>query len=154
MNYTNFIDSSQAHLPVQYTTNIELIRQKWLWCCDLQRATSSRTCKTSFLFAQLAARVQAGCSSFPFYTPTKPLIRYNFKYKAVLISKLKYFYILNIYKTVHEYFGSLAKLTWSPGFTFTLQETRSIHDSTNRSKIESISKEPVQRSAVAKLVER
>ena len=30
----------------------------------------SRTCKTSLLFALLAVRVQAGCSTFPFYTPT------------------------------------------------------------------------------------
>ena len=28
MNYTNLIDSCQAHLPVQYTLNIELSRQK------------------------------------------------------------------------------------------------------------------------------
>ena len=42
----------------------------------------------------------------------------------------------------HEYFGSLAKLKWSPkkGFTLTLQETQSIHDSKNIPKIEFISK--------------
>ena len=28
MNYTNLIDSCQAHLPMQYALNIELIRQK------------------------------------------------------------------------------------------------------------------------------
>ena len=28
MNYTNLIDSCQAHLTVQYASNIELIRQK------------------------------------------------------------------------------------------------------------------------------
>ena len=31
MNYINLIDSFQAHLPVQYATNIELIGQKWYW---------------------------------------------------------------------------------------------------------------------------
>ena len=39
MNYTNLIDSCQAHLPMQYASNIELIRQKWYWCCDWQRST-------------------------------------------------------------------------------------------------------------------
>ena len=56
----------------------------------------SRTCKTSLLFAPLAVRVQAGCSAFPFYTPTKPLIRLYFKYNTVLIPKLKIFFILVI----------------------------------------------------------
>ena len=40
MNYTNWIDSCQAYLPVQYALNIELICQKWYWCCDWQRATA------------------------------------------------------------------------------------------------------------------
>ena len=57
----------------------------------------SCTCKTSLLFAPLAVRVQAGCSAFPFYTPTKPLIRLYFKYKTVLIPKIKIIYILGIY---------------------------------------------------------
>ena len=30
----------------------------------------SRTCKTSLFYAPLAVRVQAGCSAFPFYTPS------------------------------------------------------------------------------------
>ena len=70
--------------------------------------------------------LKAGCSAFPFYTPTKPLIRLYFKYKTVLVPKSKiYFLNLDIYnKNVnisnklvlecswnHEYFGSLAKLT-------------------------------------------
>ena len=53
----------------------------------------SRSCKTSLLFAPLAVRVQAGCSAFPFYTPTKPLIQLHFKYKTVLIPKLKISFI-------------------------------------------------------------
>ena len=39
MNCTNLIDSCQAHLPIQYASNIELIGQKWYWCCDWPRAT-------------------------------------------------------------------------------------------------------------------
>ena len=34
MNYKKMIDSCQAHMPVIYASNIELIRQKWYWCCD------------------------------------------------------------------------------------------------------------------------
>ena len=49
----------------------------------------SRTCKTSLLSAPLAVRVQAGCSAFPFYNPTKPLRRLYLKFKHILISKLK-----------------------------------------------------------------
>ena len=41
----------------------------------------SCTCKSSFLFAPLAVRVQTACSAFPFCTPTKPLIRLNIKSK-------------------------------------------------------------------------
>ena len=74
MNYINLIDSCQADLPVQYASNIQLISQKWYWCCDWQRATT----EPSLLFAQLAVCVQAGCSTFPFYTPTKPLIQFLF----------------------------------------------------------------------------
>ena len=54
----------------------------------------NRTCKTSLLFAQLAVRVQAGCSTFPFYTPTKPFIRLIFKNNTVLIPKLKIIFVL------------------------------------------------------------
>ena len=38
MNYINLIDSCQAHLPVQYASNIKFIRQMWYWCCDWQQA--------------------------------------------------------------------------------------------------------------------
>ena len=50
-------------------------------------------CKTSLVFAPLAFCVQAGCSAFPFYATTKLLIRFYFKYKTVLIPKLKTFFI-------------------------------------------------------------
>ena len=39
MSYINLIDICPDHLPVQYASNIELIRQKWYWCCDWQVAT-------------------------------------------------------------------------------------------------------------------
>ena len=34
------------------------------------------------LFAPLAVCVHTGCSAFPFYTPTKPLIQLHIKYKT------------------------------------------------------------------------
>ena len=46
------------------------------------------------LVAQLAFRVQAGCSAFPFYTPTKPLKRLYFKYKTFVIPNLKIIIII------------------------------------------------------------
>ena len=59
----------------------------------------SRTCKTSFLFAPLSVRVDAGCSAFPFYTPTKPLIWLHNNTKLFNCQNYKYifFYILDIY---------------------------------------------------------
>ena len=49
------------------------------------------------LVCSVGCPVQAGCSAFPFHTPTNPLIPLNFKYKTVIIPKLKiYFYILDI----------------------------------------------------------
>ena len=91
MKYTYLIDSCQAHLPVQYTSNIEFIRQK----CVLidSEPHLSRMCKANLLFAPLAVRVQAGCSAFPFYTPTKLLIWLYFKEKTVLIPRLKIFFL-------------------------------------------------------------
>ena len=54
----------------------------------------SGTCKTSLLFAPLAVCVHTGCSAaFRFYTPTKPLIRLNIKYKIVLTLTLKIIFI-------------------------------------------------------------
>ena len=53
----------------------------------------SRTCKTSLLFAPLAVCVHTGCSAFPFYILTKPLILLHIQYKAINI----FFYILDIY---------------------------------------------------------
>ena len=89
MNYTALIDSCQAHLPVQYASNIEFIARSDTGIVIDSEPHPSRTCKASLLMAPLAVRVQAGCSTFPFYTPTKPLIRLYFKYKTVVIPKLK-----------------------------------------------------------------
>ena len=98
MNYTGFIDSCQAHFSVQYASNIELIRQKWYWCCDWQRATPESHVQNKPLVCSIGCHAQAGYSAFPFYTPTKPLIRLYFKYKTILIPKLKiFFYILDFY---------------------------------------------------------
>ena len=53
----------------------------------------SGMCKTKLLFAPLAVGVQAGCSTFPFYTLTKPLKGLHLKYKTVLIPKIKIIFI-------------------------------------------------------------
>ena len=60
MNDINLIDSYQAHLPVQYASNIKFIRQMW----HDSELHPSRTSKTSHLFAPLAVRVHTGCSTF------------------------------------------------------------------------------------------
>ena len=93
MNYTNLIDSCQAQLPVQYASNIKFIARSDTGVVIDSEPHLSRTCKTSLLFAPLAVRVQAGCSAFPFYTPSKPLKKLYFKYKTVIIPKLKIFFI-------------------------------------------------------------
>ena len=51
------------------------------------------------MLAPLAVHVQAGCSAFPFYIPTKLfiLIYMYFKYKNVLNPKLKIIFIFLIF---------------------------------------------------------
>ena len=88
MNKMNLIDSRQAQLPVQYAWNIELIFRYDTGVVIDSEPHLSRTCKTSFLFAQKAVHVHTGWSAFPFYTPTKPLIRLHIKYKTVLFPRL------------------------------------------------------------------
>ena len=61
----NLIDSCQAHLPMHFALNIELISS-----CDTgvmidSEPHLSRTSKTSFLFDPLTFRVLTGCSAFP-----------------------------------------------------------------------------------------
>ena len=81
MNDTNLNYSCQAHLPMQYASNIELIRQMDPGGVIDSESQRSRTCKTNLLFAPLAVRVHTGYSAFPFYTPTKPLTGLHIKYK-------------------------------------------------------------------------
>ena len=68
MNYTNLIDSCQAHLHVQYASNSSA-RSDTGVVIDSE-PDMSRRCKTSLLFAPMAVGVQAGCFAFS----TKPLI--------------------------------------------------------------------------------
>ena len=89
MIYTHLIDSCQTYLPVKYALNIELIARSDTCVVIDSEPHPSGTYKTRLVFAPLAVCVQAGCSTFPFYTPTKPLVRLYFKYKTVLIPKLK-----------------------------------------------------------------
>ena len=60
MNNTNLIDSCQIHLPAQYTSN--LIRQKWYWCCDCQRATPEWHVQNK----PLVCSIGCSCSSWLF----------------------------------------------------------------------------------------
>ena len=53
----------------------------------------SRMCKTSLVFAFLAVRFHAGSSTFPFNTPTNPLIRFHSKLKNVSFPKFKTFFL-------------------------------------------------------------
>ena len=47
MNDIHLIEYCQGHLPMQYASNIEIIRQKW----RDSETHLSRTCKTSFMLA-------------------------------------------------------------------------------------------------------
>ena len=97
--YLDFRNRSKSHerhtfdwqLPSSHARALRFVCQKWHCCSDRQRATLSRTCKISFLFAPLAVCVHAGWLAFPFYTPPKPLIRlHNFiKYKSVFFLNYK-----------------------------------------------------------------
>ena len=78
MNYSNLIDSGQAHLPVQYASNIYSFARSDTGVVIDSEPHPNHMCKTSFLLAPLAVRVHDGCSAFPFYTPTKPLILYDY----------------------------------------------------------------------------
>ena len=100
----SFNESSDFLLPfiASWITQIWLAAAKLLCPCNMHQTHlpevidskphPSRMCKTSLLFAPLAVRVQAGCSTFLFYTPSNQKQLY-FKYKTVLIPKLKKNYI-------------------------------------------------------------
>ena len=97
LNYANLIDSCQAHPCNALRTSNSLAKSDTSVVIDSEPHLSC-TCKISLLFAPLAVPFQAGCSAFPFYNPTKLLIRLYFKYKTVLIPKLIFFlfYIFKI----------------------------------------------------------
>ena len=88
MNGINMFDICQAHLPVQCASNIKLNARRDTVVVIDSEPHPSRMCKTSLLFAWMAVRVHAGCSTFLFYTLIKPLIWLNIKYKIVLSPKL------------------------------------------------------------------
>ena len=70
MNYTTLMTA--AKLTCLYTTlrtSNSFARSDTGIVIDSE-SQPSRTCKANLLFAPLAVRVQAGCSAFPFYTPT------------------------------------------------------------------------------------
>ena len=152
------IDSCQAHLSVQYASNIELIWQKWHWCCDWQRAIRP-TSKTGLLLAPSTGCVYDGCSSFLFFTQTSPLIQCPIKYKTFCFLIHKYIYFIsNMYNEIRKWainsIFALFMASWilrvacevnvkpeheTLQASLTLQETQSIHDSMNIPRIEFIS---------------
>ena len=75
MTDINLIDNCQTHLPVQYARTLKSFVRSDTGVVIDSEPHQSRTCKTSLLFAPLAFGVHTGCSAFPFYTPTKSLIR-------------------------------------------------------------------------------
>ena len=86
MNDINFIDSCQAHLPMQSLRTSNLFSRSDTGIVIDSEPHLSCTCKTSLLFAPLAVSVHTGCSAFPFYTPTKLLIQLHIKYKTVFLN--------------------------------------------------------------------
>ena len=70
MKDINLTDSCQAHLPVQYASNIEFIHKKCTGFMIDSESHLSGMCITSFLFVPLAVRVHTGCSAFPFSYPS------------------------------------------------------------------------------------
>ena len=80
MNDTNMIDGCQAHLPMQYAS---LAKSDTDVVID-REPDQSRTCKTSFLFA-------LWLSVFKLAVPLFRFMLLYFKYKAVLMPKLKIF---------------------------------------------------------------
>ena len=79
MKDIKMIDSWQAHMPLQYSSNSA--RSDTGVVIDSE-PDLIHMCQTSLLVAPLAVRVHTGCSTFPFYTPTKPLIWLHIKYKC------------------------------------------------------------------------
>ena len=55
---------------------------------DTGVATPESHVQNKPLFAPLAVGIHTGCSTFPFCTPTKPLIQLDIMYKIVLSPKI------------------------------------------------------------------
>ena len=97
INDINLIDIYQAHLPYNMLRTWNSFARSDTGVVIDSEPQLSRTCKTSILFVSLAVRVHTGCSAFPFYTQTKPLIQLHIKYKTVFFSLIiNSFYILDI----------------------------------------------------------
>ena len=88
MNHTNLIDSCQAHLPVQHASTIKLIRQKWYWCCDWQRATFESRMQSN----PLVCSIGCPCSHWLFRFS---VLRSNKTVKYIYIFYTKLFFFLN-----------------------------------------------------------
>ena len=89
MNDINLIDNCQAHLPVHTLQTLNSFASSDSGVVIDSEPHLRRMCKTSLLFAPFAVHIHTGCSAFPFYTPTKPLIQLHIKYKSVMFPKLK-----------------------------------------------------------------
>ena len=92
---------------MQYASSIELIRQS--------HTRVAHAYITIILFAPLAVHVHAGCSTFPFYIPTKLLLRFHTKCKTILCPILyHFFYIFDIYNNYKnkQYFQYLV-FSWN-----------------------------------------
>ena len=81
MKYINMIDGCQAHLPAQYASNIKFNSPEVTLVLWWKRTTPDSHVQKILVFDSLAVRVHTGCSTFSFYTPTKPLIQLHIKYK-------------------------------------------------------------------------
>ena len=93
MNYTKFDRSCQAHLPVQFASNIEFIRQMWHWCCDWQRATPELHVQNMLLVCSIGCPCSHWLLRFSALHSNKTVIRLNIKYKIVLYPKLYISYL-------------------------------------------------------------
>ena len=83
MNYTNLMTAAKLTCPCNMLRTLNSFARIDIGVVIDSEPHLSCTCKTSLLFASLAVRVKAGCSAFPFYTLTKPLLQLYFKYKIV-----------------------------------------------------------------------
>ena len=79
----NLINSCQAHLPVQFASNIEFIRQMWHWWCNWKRTTPESHVQNKLLVCYFGCP----CSHW--------LFRFSVLYSNKTIIKYKIVYLLN-----------------------------------------------------------